>query len=249
MSQAEITSITLREVNCESRRQRILDSARRLIGNEGLSAVTMRRLARDAGLSVTTLYNLIGSRDKIVAAVVGDAIDRIDDVLAREAPLDDPLEHCRAIVTVSIAYMIENEDLFRPLAREIVDPSADDSLDDAISTNFRIANRAAGMQARAIREAISQGLLIDLLDPDCLGSQIYHGWEAAFFQWGRGLLSESEFRARALYGLYVALLGVAADPVRPMIASHLRNLDRELLSTHIPTQIATRLSTDPLDDA
>ncbi len=233
MYQVEVSSSTLRQANCESRRQRILEAARGLIANEGIQAVTMRRLAKDADLSVTTLYNLIGSRDQIVQALVSDGVDRMDDLLAREAPLDDPLDRCRAIIDVSIRYIVENEEIFRPLALWIPAEGANDvdrRLEDELSGRRRIARRAAGMQSVAIREAISQGLLRDLLDPDCLAAQIYHGWEAAFFQWGRGLLDEAGFRARALYGLYVALLGIASDRVRPTIESELRRLDHETKS-------------------
>jgi AcrR family transcriptional regulator len=231
MFQIESAPGNLREINCESRRQRILESARRLIVKGGMRAVTMRRLARDADLSVTTLYNLIGGREKIVAALVGDAIDRMDEVLAREAPLEDPLERCRAVVTVSIEYVVQNESIFRPFALSISQDTTDKT-PKASEASRHVSNRASGMQSLAIREAISQGLLIDLLDPDHLGSQIYHGWEAAFFQWGRGLVDEAGFRARALYGLYLALLGISSERVRPAIETELRSLECELGADH-----------------
>ena len=227
MLQIESTRRNLREVHCESRRQRILESARRLIASGGMQTVTMRRLAKDADLSVTTLYNLIGGRGKIVAALIDDAIDRMDDVLTREAPLDDPIERCRAVVTVSIEYVVRNEEIFRPLALSVAG-YVTDGISDGDEAKRSISNRASRMQSLAIREAIAQELLIDLLDPDCLGSQIYHGWEAAFFLWGQGVLDEADFRARALYGLYVALLGISSEKLRPTIESQLRSLERDL---------------------
>lgn len=227
MFQIESTPSNLREVHCESRRQRILEAARRLIASSGMQAVTMRRLAKDAGLSVTTLYNLIGGRGKIVAALIDDAIDRMDDVLTREAPLDDPIERCRAVVTVSIEYVVRNAEIFQPLALSVSHDVAD-KMSNGDEAKRSISNRASRMQSLAIREAIAQELLIDLLDPDCLGSQIYHGWEAAFFLWGQGVLDEVEFRARALYGLYVALLGVSSEKLRPKIESELRSLECNL---------------------
>ncbi len=227
MFQIESTLSNLREVHCESRRQRILEAARRLIASSGMQAVTMRRLAKDAGLSVTTLYNLIGGRGKIVAALIDDAIDRMDDVLTREAPLDDPIERCRAVVTVSIEYVVRNAEIFQPLALSVSHDVAD-KMSNGDEAKRSISNRASRMQSLAIREAIAQELLIDLLDPDCLGSQIYHGWEAAFLLWGQGVLDEVEFRARALYGLYVALLGVSSEKLRPKIESELRSLECNL---------------------
>ncbi|MBW2390360.1 MAG: helix-turn-helix transcriptional regulator, partial [Deltaproteobacteria bacterium] len=85
MLQIEPEPPTLREVNCEARRQRILETARRLITRGGMRALTMRRLAAGARLSVTTLYNLIGGREEIIKALIGDSIDRMNRVLEREA--------------------------------------------------------------------------------------------------------------------------------------------------------------------
>ena len=44
---------------------RILEAARRLIVGGGLDALSMRKLASEAGVSVTTLYDLNGSRDEM----------------------------------------------------------------------------------------------------------------------------------------------------------------------------------------
>lgn len=223
MLQIEPAPPTLREVNCEARRQRILETTRRLIASGGMRALTMRSLAAGARLSVTTLYNLIGGREEIINALIGDSIDRMDRILEREAPLEDPLQRCRAIITVSIDHVVENKKFFQPLTMALYDAGDRENVPPR-----PISNRATRMQSLAIREAISQGLLTDLLDPEVLASQIYHGWEIAYSHWGRGVVDEVGFRAQALYGLYVALLGVAAPQVRPQIESELRALDLQL---------------------
>ena len=84
------------------------------------------------------------------------------------------------------------------------------------------------MQGVAIEAAIERGLLQGVLDPNLLGRQIYHGWDLASLQWALGLLDEAGFRARALYGLYTVLLGIATDPLRPRIEAELRKLERQL---------------------
>ena len=85
---------TLREINVEARRRRILDAARSLIAKGGMAALSMRKLATEAGLSVTTLYNLYGVRDEILHALIDDAVDRIEPVLDAEAPIvDEPVSY------------------------------------------------------------------------------------------------------------------------------------------------------------
>ena len=54
MSQAE-SQPTLREVNIESRRQRILEAARSLIAGGGMQSLSMRKLAAESGLAVVGL--------------------------------------------------------------------------------------------------------------------------------------------------------------------------------------------------
>lgn len=182
----------------------------------------MRKLASEAGLSVTTLYNLFGAREDILQALIDDAVDRMSDILEVEAPLADPLERCRAIITVSVAYFAENEAIYRPMV-----VTAYEGLSRACSDR-RTARRAANMQRTGLEAAIAQGLLKDTLDPRRLAEQIYHGYELACCQWGFGELDSQGFEARALYGLYVALLAVATDAVRPQIEAELEKLEPRL---------------------
>jgi AcrR family transcriptional regulator len=216
----------LREINIEARRQRILQGARSLITEGGMAALSMRKLAERAELSVTTLYNLFGSRSEILAALVDDAIDRMNQILEREAPLEDPLERCRAVITVSIRHLVDHQAIFRPMVMASYQGLEAHHLQDR-----RTAERAADMQRVAIEAAIAQGLLDDTLDPGVLARQIYHGYELAHLQWGFGGYDEESFEARALYGLYLALFGVATDLSRPKIQRELQQLEQRLGSS------------------
>ena len=227
---------TLREMNVEARRRRILDAARKLIAEGGMSALSMRKLAAEAGLSVTTLYNLYGVRDEILSALIHDAIDQMEPVLDAEAPLvEDPLERCRAIIMVSVAHFEEYEAIYRPMM-----VASFEGLSATGMSDRRMARRAARMQRAAIEQAISKGLLRDTLSPERLGEQIYHGYEFACVQWAFGLLDLAGFRARALYGMYLALAAVASDAVRPQIEGQLRALETELARVELSEPSAQR---------
>ena len=223
MSQSGESTPSLRELNCEARRQRILAAARTLIARGGIQALSMRKLAQEAGVSVTTLYNLFGVRNAILRALVHDAIDRIDQLLEEEAPLADPIERCRAVITVSVRYIAEQEAVFRPMVLALYQGLLVGGIERPDTSE-----RAAHMQQVAIEKAIAEGLLRDTLDPGALASQIYHGYDLACCQWAYGLIDIDGFRARALYGLYVALLAVATDELRPVLEGHLRAIEHEL---------------------
>lgn len=228
---------TLRQINIRSRRQRILEAARNLIAGGGMPSLSMRKLATEAGFSVTTLYNLYGSRDDILFALIQDAIDRMVPILDAEAPVDDPFARCRAVITVSVRQFAANEDIYRPM---IV--ASYEGLSCGPEADRRLAKRAAGMQREGIEQAIEQGLLADTLEPERLGEQIYHGYELACVQWAFGLLDEAGFRARALYGMYLALLAVANDAVRPELEAHLKSLEGELAASAEQTNLQGKRS-------
>lgn len=228
---------TLRQINIRSRRQRILEAARNLIAGGGMPSLSMRKLATEAGFSVTTLYNLYGSRDDILFALIQDAIDRMVPIFDAEAPVDDPLARCRAVITVSVRQFAANEDIYRPM---IV--ASYEGLSCGPEADRRLAKRAAGMQREGIEQAIEQGLLADTLEPKRLGEQIYHGYELACVQWAFGLLDEAGFRARALYGMYLALLAVANDAVRPELEANLKSLEGELAASAEQTNLQGKRS-------
>ena len=54
----------------EERRQRILEVARLLMADRGYDGVTMRELAEKSLVSVPTLYNLFGGKNKLLFAAV-----------------------------------------------------------------------------------------------------------------------------------------------------------------------------------
>jgi AcrR family transcriptional regulator len=57
-------------------RAEILDSARRLIDQEGWEKLTVRRLARDLGIGTTTIYHHVRDRDDLLIQLINDAASR-----------------------------------------------------------------------------------------------------------------------------------------------------------------------------
>ena len=62
--------MNLREQGKERRRQRILDAVVDLLQADGMTALSTARIAEAAEVSVATLYNLIGSVDEILDALM-----------------------------------------------------------------------------------------------------------------------------------------------------------------------------------
>ncbi len=215
---------SLRERNMARRRQQILDAARGIIAEQGYDGLSMRKLAERAGLALKTLYNLYGSRGAILNALVGQAMDRMDQALDQSAPVEtEPLLRCREIVTVSVAHLLQDEVLARSMVLAQYRGPQQDFVDDG-----SLNSRPVGMQAAALRSAMAHGLVRGEMDAELLAAQIFQLYKMAFVHWAYRRIDGDTFRDRALYGLYVVLLGAVTDKVRPLIEAELSALQKRL---------------------
>jgi AcrR family transcriptional regulator len=213
----------LRERNVEARRQQILQAARVLLTQGGLGALSMRRLAEEASLSVNTLYNLWGTREEILRALTLDAKDRIDAVLPRPEPSDDLVDHCRLLVRATIRGMIGDKELFRPMILAWLEGEI-----EGHPSPVEPMARSIHVLSRVIERARAKGVLDTSLKPEQVAWQIHHGAQFAAIQWALGRIDDAHFEARALYGLNLALLGIVSEDRRPEIRSKLKGLERRL---------------------
>ena len=213
----------LRERNVEVRRQQILQAARVLLSRGGLGALSMRKLAEEASLSVNTLYNLWGTREEILRALTLDARDRMEAALPKDASPDDPVDYCRSLVRATVREMSRQSEFFRPmilawLEGEIAgQPSPVEPMAHSIL-----------ILSQVIRQARTRDFLESPLKPEQVAWQIHHGAQFASIQWALGRIDDAHFEARALYGLNLALLGLVHEERRPEIRAKLKGLERKL---------------------
>ena len=71
-----------RALNMQRRRERILQAARGLIGSLGFSGLTLRELAEAAGVTVPTIYNLIGNKDQLLRELNEEMMSHLESRLA-----------------------------------------------------------------------------------------------------------------------------------------------------------------------
>lgn len=209
--------MSLRARNKARRRQRILEAARALIVERGAEGWSMRKVASRAGVSVTTLYNLFGSKEEIRAALCGDLLDGVDRDLA-DAPLDRPLERARAVVSLGVDHVVASAAITRPALLAAGRGPADET----------VTPRAVEMQRAAIQAGVDRGLLRDELRPDLLAAQVYEGFLAAAQRWAEGELDAAGFRCKALYSLHVCLLAACTEEARGGIVASLRALEPKI---------------------
>jgi AcrR family transcriptional regulator len=202
------------------RRERILLEARRMIAEQGFDALKLRDLAAVSELSVPTIYNLVGSKDDLVKALMlGVFADY--ELLMKEAPTVAPERVPVTMIDTLISMVAENEDFYRAtfLAAERVEEQR--------AALGEVGFRRAPLQqiARRYHEDLrSQRLMGDDFTADTLVNQVYAGHHAAFRDWAYRLISLKAFRIRSLEGFYVALAADATPSFRDRLLREFRRL-------------------------
>jgi AcrR family transcriptional regulator len=69
----------------------LLRTAEKIVEGNGLSALSLRRLADAAGVSTRAVYSLFGSKDALVAALGSRAFDWLGEQIAALPVTDDPI--------------------------------------------------------------------------------------------------------------------------------------------------------------
>jgi AcrR family transcriptional regulator len=80
-----------------SPRQRLIEAAARLLGEDGPSALSTRRLARETETSTMAVYTHFGGMPALVGAVVAEGFARLEQRVAAVPLTDDPLADLRAV--------------------------------------------------------------------------------------------------------------------------------------------------------
>ena len=107
----------LRERKAQLTRDEILLAARRLFAERGYARTSVRDIAHAAGVSPQTVYDSVGSKQALVAAL-NDLIDReagIGAIVQRLGETDDPQELATASARITRAILEHCEDILHAL--------------------------------------------------------------------------------------------------------------------------------------
>jgi AcrR family transcriptional regulator len=116
-------------------RRALLEAARAILQESGASSLSLRGIARRAGVSHMAPYHHFDGRAELVAAVAADGFDLLAaamrDAMERAAG-EDALERLRACGVAYVVFAVRNPELFRLMfGRELADSSAHPELRQA----------------------------------------------------------------------------------------------------------------------
>ncbi|MEM7465477.1 MAG: TetR/AcrR family transcriptional regulator [Pseudomonadota bacterium] len=204
-----------RAANMHARRERIYDAARRIIAVRGFDALNLRELAMAAGVTVPTIYNLIGNKSALVAQLFDETIapfENLQYITSDNDPVASPAEFLDRVVDV----MRDNENYYRAefLARESLTNKGD-------AVALAIQERIVQIAVEACEQAKTAGLTTGDIAPKQLGTMIADHFLLAYRDWAHGKTSLEVFRDRVIAGAYICLAADATKTYRQRIVEML----------------------------
>jgi AcrR family transcriptional regulator len=160
----------------------ILSAARELLNELPADEVTTSRIAARAGVAPMTIFNLIGTRDDLWAAIADASLMEINQA---SSEIDDARERARAIADQFMTAIISEAPVWR-----------------ALISSWRDSGRVLeGEPTSALlacfEDAVDQGYLAQDVDIRRLVATILSGIVGAAHQWAAGLISDRGMRRRA----------------------------------------------------
>lgn len=149
-------------------RVRLLDSARKLLLDEGYRNFSLRKVARDTGVSATSVYLHFDSKDHLIHALMEESIDRLNNQLEQAAKTGtDPIAKLNILARVYVRFALEH-------AREyqIIYMVSSDEMARYPKDKFRKARRGYEL----LTEVIKDGVEKQLLDEDEPRTAAYTFW-------------------------------------------------------------------------
>lgn len=210
----------LRERQTIERRERILDSARRLIRRTRGTSFSMRTLADEADVSLATPYNLFGSKAGVLYALLNDSLARLDRA-ADTFPSSSPVVRVLEIAGIAAEIYARDGAFYRPLMQFLL------GVRD-VEHRPRFLEQSLRRWTRTVQAAVRHGLLDESIDVDLLARQLMINFMGVLDLWVHEELDEGAFCAQSLYGSTLLVLAVARAEVRPSLVERLEAIEERL---------------------
>ena len=209
-----------REQAKASRRGAIFDAARDLI-REGGGGASAEHIARRAGVSTATVYNLIGPRDRLLGGLLSDLFAGLG-AHVRGFESADPLTQAEQVVAHSVALFCKDPALWRPVIHE-----ASGSYTAHVAPY--IESQPIDLMIGAMRRAKAAGQLAAGIDAYAAALQVYASYNGAMFLWAGGGFTDQDFLGQARSGLWTVVAALGAPAARRRALGELRSCQGQRL--------------------
>ncbi|WP_327665158.1 TetR/AcrR family transcriptional regulator [Streptomyces sp. NBC_00498] len=103
-----------------------LRAARELLEEDGSAGLSLRAVARRAGVSATAPYRHYADRDALVSAVAAEGYRELAEQLAAAHPAPSTPDDLAAVAVVYVRFALDHPALFRAMFAEPCDPTSEE---------------------------------------------------------------------------------------------------------------------------
>lgn len=212
-----------REESKEQRRRNIVRSARTLMQETGQAGFSMRGLAEKASVSIATPYNLFGSKQAVMFAVLDADLEQYQEQLER-LKADEIEVFFKAVSLATTLYSAEPG-----FYRAVLFAAYNDG-----GTGFRamFSGPRHAMWRRLVKNARDAGMIARDVEPNSFAIHLGHVFFSCITEWVNGLMSLNELEVRAQYGFAVALRGVATPESAERLWGKIASTQKRLMSLY-----------------
>jgi AcrR family transcriptional regulator len=192
------------------RRSQILAAARQMIAERGYEAVTIRELAGACGVSVPTLYNQFGGKDRLLAEAIEEhfRVSHRTDTFERARP---GLERLLTLIDQSAQQLLDDTVYAQRLVAAF----------SALRSTTEVQERLAGALVEVLMVELSvmkeRRQLLPWVDLSNLAGQLVSANIGVAVGWSAGYLKSGELRAAMRYAMGLVLLGVLRGASRSKV--------------------------------
>ena len=185
-----------REEAKHSRRRKIVRAARVLMQQTGDTGFSMRALAEQAGVSIATPYNLFGSKQAIMFAVLDADLEYYQKRLAK-VRVDELDVFFKAVSLATTLYSTEPS-FYRAVLFAVYN-------DGGREFKSMFGGPRHVMWKGFVQDAVKAGFLSEDVEPDAFAINLGRTFFSAILEWVSGELSLPELEAWAQYGFALSL--------------------------------------------
>lgn len=190
-----------REQKKEGRRRAILHGAETLVRETGSTDFSVRELAARTGVSLATLYNLIGSKSTILYALLNQCMDRVDMTRLASMERGDPVEHVFQAADAAVIVYTADPNFYRPLMRFLL--GVPEPVHRPVFMERAYGYWWSVVQPLDERKAFSGGM-----SPQALARDLQLFFAGAIDFWVHDELDSVEFKAQIRAGVAMRLMAL-----------------------------------------
>lgn len=208
-----------------ARLDRILDAARAIVRESGGTGFTMKDVAVRANVAPATVFNLLGSKDGLLYALLSRSLDDLF-IGVRRYKSSDPFEHPVEATDIAVDLFTSDSAVFRELLLVFLG-----TRDELHRPWFM--HRSMMFWRHSVEAAAASGRLPpEECEEDALPRTLMAGFIGSVDLWVHGDLDDSGFRAQSLYSSTLTMLGVADAEGDKRLRARIKDIRRRLPRHH-----------------